>query len=467
MRLRRLPPLAILALGWLALMLYAYPGFMSFDSVWQLTDARSGEIGDAHPPLMSVMWGVVDRVIAGPFGMLVIQTVCFLAGAYLILRKLMSERAAALGASVLLILPPVSAVMAVIWKDGQMAGYLLLGVGLVLSPRRWVRLVALGCFVLATAMRHNALAMTFPLVLLLFAWNPAHRWWVRYPIAIAAWFAVTFSAQTLSGALVTGHMRSHLWHDALALYDIVGTLRYADPIPDAELRETFTGVPLIPTENIQEATRKTYNPEDVVERARLAFGAGRYVPQLWTTTYHFFDVPTNMEQRAAVARAWKQIVPNHVAAYLRYRWEVFSELVQIADEPIPKATYVWFVDVIDPPRAMAKTGHSHAPARVQDLLRDGMWWLGDTWLFRPFIYIVLSLVFLVLCLRDRALLALVGSGLCSEAVLFLLAPTIDYRYSFWLVVTTLLTGMILIARRARGASFPLRPRDPYSHVTAP
>ena len=465
--MKRLSPPAILALGALAMMLYAYPGFMSFDSIWQLTEARSGELGDAHPPMMSALWGAVDRVIAGPFGMLVIQIACFLVGAYLVLRKLMSPRAAAVCASVLLLLPPVSSVMAVIWKDGQMAGYLLLGLALVMSPRRWVRIAALGCFVLATAMRHNALAMTFPIILLLFTWSPRHRWWARYPIAIAAWVAVTFSAQTLNGALVSSQMRSHLWHDALALYDIVGTLRYADPISDDELREVFAGVSLIPKENIQEATRRTYRPEDVVERARLAFGAGRYVPQLWTTTYHFIDVPTTMEQRAAVARAWKQIVPAHPAAYLRYRWEVFSELIQMADEPIPKATYVWFVDVINPPAAMEKTGHSAVPARIQDVLRDAMWWLGDTWVFRPFIYIALSLVFVALCFRDRALLALIGSGLCSEAVLFLLAPTIDYRYSFWLVVTTLLAGMILIARRAGGAGFPLRPRDPYSDVLAP
>lgn len=456
--MRALSPRAILVIGWLAMMLYAYPGYMSFDSIWQLTEARSGQLGDAHPPMMSALWGAVDRVIAGPFGMLVIQTTGFLAGAHLVLGRMMSARAAAVCACVLLLLPPVAAVMGVIWKDGQMAAALLLGIGLVMSPRRWVRLVALGCFLIATAMRHNALAMTFPLIVLLFTWSPSHRWWARYPIAVVAWVGVTFGAQTLNGALVSSTMRSHLWHDALALYDIVGTLRYADPISDDELRVIFEGVPLIPKENIQEATRRSYRPEDVKERARLAFGAGRYVPQLWTTTYHFIDVPTNMDQRAAVARAWKKLIPAHFGAYLTYRWHVFAELIQIEDEPIPGAAYVWFVDVINPIVAMQRAEHSAAAGGIQDVLRDAMVWLGSSWLFRPWIYIALSLVLLGLAIRDRAMLALIGSGLCSEAVLFILAPTIDYRYSFWLVTTTLLALMIVIARRARGEHFPLRTR---------
>src|SRR5213075_2476892 len=142
-RTRGLSPRAILGLGWLVMMLYAYPGYMSFDSIWQLSEARSGVLGDAHPPAMSALWGAIDSVIPGPFGMLVIQTVCFLCGAYLVLRRVMAPRAAAVCACVLMLLPPVAAVMGVIWKDGQMAGYLLVGLGLVASPRRGVRLVAL------------------------------------------------------------------------------------------------------------------------------------------------------------------------------------------------------------------------------------------------------------------------------------------------------------------------------------
>ena len=84
---RRVPPAALLALGWLIELVYAFPGYGSFDSQFQLGEARAGVYSDWHPPAMAVLWHYVDRVVAGPLGMLVIQTACFLAGAYLVLRR--------------------------------------------------------------------------------------------------------------------------------------------------------------------------------------------------------------------------------------------------------------------------------------------------------------------------------------------------------------------------------------------
>ena len=77
-----------------------------------------------------------------------------------------------------------------------------------------------------------------------------------------------------------------------------------------------------------------------------------------------------------------------------------------------------------------------------------MRWLGSTFLFRPYIYLLVTLLLLPLC-RDRLLLALAGSGIGCEAALFLVAPTVDYRYSFWLVVSTIVLVMLLIAQRAQ------------------
>src|SRR5688572_20293768 len=94
-RFAELPPAAILALGWLVVLVYAYPGMMTMDSIHQLAEGRRGFYTDGHPPLMSFIWRWVDKVIAGPFGMLVLQTVSFLAGMYFVLRHAMRPRRAA------------------------------------------------------------------------------------------------------------------------------------------------------------------------------------------------------------------------------------------------------------------------------------------------------------------------------------------------------------------------------------
>src|ERR1043166_9005219 len=120
------PPLAILVIGWLGFLVYAYPGYMSFDSVWQLREARSGVFTSWHPPAMAMLWRITECVVAGPLGMLILQSVAFLAGAYLLLRRYMPPLAAAVVASLILWFPPVATTLAVIWKDSQMAGYVML-----------------------------------------------------------------------------------------------------------------------------------------------------------------------------------------------------------------------------------------------------------------------------------------------------------------------------------------------------
>jgi len=53
-RLRRIiVPAAILLAGCALFVVYAYPGYMSYDSAWQLREARSGWLTDWHPPLMA------------------------------------------------------------------------------------------------------------------------------------------------------------------------------------------------------------------------------------------------------------------------------------------------------------------------------------------------------------------------------------------------------------------------------
>ncbi len=443
-------PGLILVLGWLGFMLYAYPGYMSYDSAVQLLEARSGEYTGAHPPTMSALWAITDSVIAGPLGMLLVQSICFLAGAFLLLRRFMSARRAAACATLVLWFPPVSAVLAVIWKDSQMVAYLALGAALLLSPRRGVRIVGLALLSLATAMRYNALAITLPLVVMLFAWSPAHRWWLRYPIALGCWLLVTFTASFANNRLTADGQHVELWHDSLALFDLTGTLRYAPDLVDDELRRELAGTPLLSTTDIQVRARASYPAESVIEERRMKFGSGAYVPALWITTDHVFSVPTIDAQRAAIARAWRSMVLAHPTAYLEHRWHVFRERVHLGDDEIPSGAYIWFNDILDPMVSAGKLGHNAAPSGIQLGLRKAMLWLGSTWLFRPWIYLALSLVFVGLCRRDRTLLALVLSGIANEAALFVLAPTIDYRYSVWLVIATVVVTLALIATRAAG-----------------
>jgi hypothetical protein len=437
-------PRTILLIGWLGLVVYAFPGHMSFDSAAQLIEARGGVYSDGHPPAMAALWRLVEVFVTGPVGILILQTAMMIVGVYLLFVRRMPPRAAAIAATLFMWFPVVGNTMATIWKDSLMASLLVLGTALMLDERRLVRIGGLLLLAAATAMRHNALAMTLPLVVLLFVWNPAYGWWRRYAIAIVAWVAVTGSAQLVNRALTERQL--FLWHQSLAQLDIVGTLQYVDDIPDAELHELLDGTGAVLVENQHAALRIEHAP------------GVNAVEQLWAVTDRQFQRPRPLKlgekwrdvqtpaQREAISRAWRAIVPAHPIAYVRYRWDVFRQLLQLTEVPIGSAAYLWFNDIQDLGDSAAKIQHDASYSRVQRPLHDAMWWIGSTWLFNVYLYVILGIGLLPLCIRDRELFALVASGFVGAAALFVLTPTTDFRYMFWMAVVVLL-GIVLAAAR--------------------
>ena len=254
---RWLTPRTILGIAIAGVILYSYPGLVSYDSVDQLAQGRHWQLGDWHPPAMSALWRVVELFVGGPFGMLVLQTTALVLGAYAIVRDQVSLHTAAIVALAIAWFPPILTVTGVIWSDPQMAGYLLVGIAALLSPRPRVRLLGLLAFVLASVLRHNALAATFaPLALL---WGREQRSLARrYALAVVVWIAVTAASLGINAALVTEHQ--HPFARSAAPMDISGIIHFAPPITDAALKQLLSGVPLHVDHELQQAIAAAYEP---------------------------------------------------------------------------------------------------------------------------------------------------------------------------------------------------------------
>jgi hypothetical protein len=434
--MRALTPRWILAIGWVGFLAYAYPGYMSFDSVFQLRESRAGYYIDGHPPFMAAMWRVVEVFVAGPAGMLFIQSTAFLVGTFLIFRTVMAPRTAAIAASLVLWFPPVAGVMAVIWKDSQMAGFLILGFGLIVQDHRRDRVIGLVALLAATLMRHNALVITGPLIVIAFAWNPSHGFVKRHAIAIAVWVAITFSAQVISGLLADEEQ--HIWHTSLALCDMTATLRYTSAtISDEELARETPGV--------------EFWVDHVQARARAEDLSDDFVGHLWHLTYRLVALPDTEADRQAVSRAWKKIVLGHLDGYIAYRFEISRRLLGLGGEPAQSPVYNWFTDIQDPFFSASVIDHDASGSHLQNLMRDEIHVVGVTPAFSVIVYAVLSLLLIPFAFIDRRIVAMLASGLTSELILFLVAPTTDWRYSFWLVVAVVFATIMLVARRMRPA----------------
>jgi hypothetical protein len=441
--LAELRPWVILAIGWFLFVVYAFPGMMTMDSIQQLQEARADFYTDGHPPLMAVLWHYVDKLIGGPFGMLVIQSVAFELGLFLLLRRVFSPRRAAIAAVLVMLFPPVIAPMGVIWKDCLMAGSLVLGTAALLDDRRWVKLLGLGAMLLATAVRYNAPAATLPLIVILFTWWPVEPgipgFVKRYGLALGAWIGVTAAALLLGAAVTDRPM--YFWHSTLAIMDTAGAIAETDgTIPDEELRELTKGTGLLVDTNIHDAIRKRYSPIDFEP---LTFHEGH----IWESLPIAGTEPAPPEKRAAVARMFRGALSAYPGGYLVHRATVMKYVLGLHDGPVYSPVMMHRLQYTG---LLEKLGVStHATGLQSAWQRRVQWFARHTPLFRPWMYVVLALILLAFCRGHRDVFALLLSGLGLEASLFLLAPTPDYRYSHWLVVCVVISTVMLVARRAR------------------
>lgn len=419
-----LTPHRALGAAYALFLVYAFPGYMSPDSVMQLEQARSLQYSDWHPPAMAALWTVADTIVAGPAGMLLLQGTVLLAGMFRLLRRHMPERAAALAAGAILVFPPVLAPMAVIWKDPLMAALFVLGASYLVEGRRWPAALLLG---LGCAMRANAPAAGLPLVLLL--WPSARDGWRRIAIAFAAWLSITTAALAVDRALT--RVPQHAWACSLAPADLGGVIRFSHHrYTDADLEQILAGTPLMVHEGIEARTRKIYTP---VTWWPMSNGDDR-----------LFNWPDTEAQRDAIGRAWWTLVRDNPGAYAWHRWKVFQEVLGVTKNPVFDP--VWTIHQGTP-----ELHHDASSGRLQRALAATTHWLAEhTPLFRPYLYALLALVLLVACRRRRELVALLASGLVYELTMLPFAPSPDFRYSHWLVVCAVIAGAAAISSRRCG-----------------
>jgi hypothetical protein len=428
--MRAMSPATILWIGLAVLVVYGFPGYMSNDSVLQLLEGRSHRFSNPHPPIMAAEWGVLDAIVAGPVLMLLLQGGLFLHGCAALFRRVMAPRAAAAAASAVLVFPPVLTTMAVIWKDAQMAAYLVAGAALLVAERRRHRLLGLGLVAAGCAFRHNAFGAAVPLVFALFQWRPGLRWLQRYAISALAAVATVAVAFAANRALTVDTVPL-----SPAFTDIAGVLAYTGDRSDDDLREVLRGTPLHARHDIQASARRYYSP-------RNAFWVEHGDNRL-------FDPPASDAEVQALDRAWKAVVTGDWRAYLAYRLDVFGELIGLTPNDPWGAVYNGFIEIAE---QMDYTEHNATWSRSQGWLARLFGWCSvETPMFRPYVYIAIALLLLVLCCRDAVTFALLGSGLTYELSFLPTAGSPDFRYSQWMITCTAIASVLLFVQRRRSA----------------
>lgn len=422
-------PRLILCAAWLVVIVYAFPGYMNFDASEQLHQARTSYFDDWHPPLMAAYWRGLDVVLRGPFLMLVLQTTLFLWGLYAVFRLRLAPRTSAIVAACLLVFPPIFTPMAPVWKDAQMAAFLLGGTLLAMQSRACLRIAGCVLLALAVGVRDNGAAALLPLLLLI-----ASSWFTRrlHALLVAlCMFVAMFGAATLTNRAISD-MHSHAWHLSTAIHDIAGTICHAGPLDDAHVRELTAGIPLAPQERLQEHICAVYSP-------RVWFS-------LAYDNTKIFDHDPPKADRLARRASWIRTVRTHPLAYAKHRWAVTRELLGLTTNPPWEPVCQTFTATAE---QRTRLRHDVTRSWIQRREGEALTALSSTWLFRPWMYFVLALIAAgyVIARRDWLATAFITSGLLYELSLFAFASAPDFRYSHWMITCTCIVLVLIFRAR--------------------
>jgi hypothetical protein len=426
--LRARTPRQILLASLVIFLVYAWPGFVGWDTREHMVQSRAGVYTDGHPPILAFLVRICELFITGPALLLLIQAITLLVGLYLVLKSRLSPRAAAIAASVIYLFPYVSGVTGLINKDSLMAGPLMIGIGLMLDERMRSHRWALLWLFIASLMRWNALAATFAPMILLFRWSPSSARLRRYAISTLAWFAVTAAAYETNDLMTD--QREYLWYWGYAYVDIAGTIANMPDTDDATLNRMLDGVPLVYHDHLYDRFKANYNPA--------------YQYHLVRAPTRLFTIATTETQRDAIYLAWKRFVFGFPRAYFAYRVDAFRMLLSIDRPPSFSNVYIWF-NVIAAPEVIAELGHDAGASRIQQRMIDASIWISLTPVYYTFIYFALCLLLLPF-VRRRLEIALLLSAIGYELQWFFLAVTADLRYSQWMAMCTFVAGVLIVAR---------------------
>jgi len=411
---------AILIAGFGVMLAMNAPGQMSYDSVTQLADGRSGFYNSWHPPVMAWLLGAADSVVPGPLLFLIFQSSLLLA-ALLVLLWSRPRRWSAVPLALLVVLTPQWLLyQGEIWKDILFADAAIAGfASLALAARsgRIGWLIPSGLLLaLAAATRQNGLVLlpVAAVVLALIAKRMGRSGWATglgfllATAGLSAGISLALMAHGDGGDGAAAEIRLAQSYDlAGALARDPGlslpTLAQADPGFDRLLRRRGAALysPL-------QSDRFAADPE-------IREGLG-VAPQ------------------AAVSRAWQGLVLGHPLLYLRTRVAAFASVLRTPDSLV---CHFAPVGVGGPPALLSRLGLT-ARIRPQDqALADYAHAFFATPVYSHLAWAALALVLLVLLVRRGAADDLAVAGLLAAALLFtvtfvIISIACDYRYLVFL-----------------------------------
>ena len=433
-------PLGLLLLGFGALLALNWPGQMSYDSVVQLADGRSGQYDSWHPPVMAWLLGLFDGILPGT-GLFLLFTALLLLSAWLILLKGASGGWGLVILTVLIFATPQLALyQGTIWKDVLFANAAIAAFAFLAAaaghwrrpgPRFLLLGLAAATLSLAALARQNGFLLlpVAAFVLGVVAQKQRASAW-RYGLALLLSSLVLIAGANFALSFKSDHGEGASEQLRLAqTYDLVAAVRL-DPTIRLELFE-----------------KQAPSLNAAIRKDGVALYSARLVDTLEQSAFlteAIYHTPPGL-----VFAQWRQLILSHPGLYWRERLSVFRWLVA------PPDLIVCHPDVVgvDGPADMLKSLGLKEQIRPQDrLLYNYVANFFHTPVLSHLLYGALALLFLCLLVRrgeppDIAIAGLQVAALVFAASFFVISIACDYRYLYFLDLAAMTGALQFLAGR--------------------
>jgi hypothetical protein len=440
----------LLLLGFGALLAFNWPGQMSYDSVVQLLDGRSGQYDSWHPPVMAWLLGLFDGLLPGT-GLFLLFTALLLFSAWLLL---LWRARGGWGLPILTALifatPQLLLYQGTIWKDvlfanAGIAAFVFLAIAAQLwrdiGPRILLLLLCALALSLAALARQNGfllLPVAAVTLALIARTQGASAWRHGLGLVLASLLVIAGASYALDFRSDHGEGRSEQIRLAQS-YDLVGAVRLDPMIRLAVLEKQAPALEAA----IRKDGVRLYSPRlvDTLEQSD-------------TLTQAIYHAPPGV-----IFAQWRQLVFAHPGLYLRERWPVFHWVAA------PPDLFVCHPDVVgvDGPADMLKSLGLKEQVRRQDrLLYLYVANFFNTPVLSHLLYGAIAAILAVILARRRTASDIAIAGLQLAALLFaasffIVSIACDYRYLYFLDLAAMTGALQFFAGRAKPAGRPLGP----------
>ena len=417
-----------------ATLLLYYPGGLSSDGVAMYRQVIDGDWDNTKPVAMRHLWWLTDQVICGPGGIFLLQVVAYWGGIFLIIGNLtVGPVLRALLNLCVGFFPPLYGLLPHVSTSSQLMVASLLGLGLVLrahsrsSPR--LAMTAMPFLFYAGMLRHESLLGVIPVLYMASLVLFPKRSWVT---TLALTILVAGSAQLVNRI---GSRQVDIWAQLL-MWDLA-----AISIASGEM--------LLPSE-VLVRPEQDHN----LERLEEHFSPMSVIGLFWADQEFAKFNPTRDANRRLLG-TWLSTVASHPREYLAHRLNVFVRIFSLNG----RTPWQPFFGASVENDATAHCGgwlrnryQSNAGnAAVRQVLRR----LAYRPIYHVWVYLLLNLgVFAVSFYvkhphaRNARLVA--TSGLFAAAPLPWILPSVQLRFTLWVIAAALIASLLLASAVADG-----------------